>query len=91
MVNGNETIEVPEGTYKVTVANNGWGGTREITVNRDELLNGGFNYAEVEAEMKTLEEHISALEGHGKSKALGILRLIHKMLDDVNEVLGNPS
>jgi len=62
-----------------------------ISHNREGLLNGGFNYAEVEAEMKTLEEHISALEGHGKSKALGILRLIHKMLDDVNEVLGNPS
>ncbi|SDB29861.1 hypothetical protein SAMN02910298_01466 [Pseudobutyrivibrio sp. YE44] len=36
MVNGNETIEVPEGTYKVTVANNGWGGSQDITVNRDE-------------------------------------------------------
>ena len=36
MVNGNETIEVPEGTYKVTVANNGWGGSTDITVNRDE-------------------------------------------------------
>ena len=36
MVNGNETIEVPEGAYLVTVANNGWGGSREITVNRNE-------------------------------------------------------
>lgn len=36
VVNGNETIEVPEGTYQVTVANNGWGGTREVTVNRNE-------------------------------------------------------
>ncbi|CBK73478.1 hypothetical protein CIY_05540 [Butyrivibrio fibrisolvens 16/4] len=36
MVNGNETIEVPEGTYLLTVANNGWGGSQEITVHRDE-------------------------------------------------------
>ena len=38
MVNGNETIEVPEGTYLVTVANNGWGGSQEITVNRGENI-----------------------------------------------------
>ena len=38
MVNGNETIEVPEGKYLVTVANNGWGGSREVTVNRDENI-----------------------------------------------------
>ena len=36
MVNGNATIQVPEGTYMVTVANNGWGGTKEFTVNRGE-------------------------------------------------------
>lgn len=36
MVNGNESIEVPEGTYLLTVANNGWGGSQEITVHRDE-------------------------------------------------------
>ncbi len=36
IVNGNETIEVPEGTYLVTVANNGWGGSREVTVKRGE-------------------------------------------------------
>ena len=29
-------IEVPEGTYKVTVANNGWGGSDEYTVVRNE-------------------------------------------------------
>ncbi len=38
MVNGNETIEVPEGTYQVTVANNGWGGTTKVTVNRGENI-----------------------------------------------------
>ncbi len=30
-----EKIEVPEGSYKVTVANDGWGGTAEFTVERD--------------------------------------------------------
>jgi hypothetical protein len=36
MVNGDEIIEVPEGTYKITVANNGWGGSGEYTVVRNE-------------------------------------------------------
>lgn len=36
MVNGNMTIAVPEGTYMVTVANNGWGGSAEYTVKRNE-------------------------------------------------------
>ena len=36
MVYGDELIEVPEGTYKVTVANNGWGGSDEYTVVRNE-------------------------------------------------------
>ena len=36
MVYGDEIIEVPEGTYKVTVANNGWGGSEEFTVVRNE-------------------------------------------------------
>ena len=36
MVNGDQVIEVPEGTYQITVANNGWGGTAEYTVNRNE-------------------------------------------------------
>ncbi len=34
-VNGEETIEVPEGTYTVTVANNGWGGSEEFTIERN--------------------------------------------------------
>ena len=29
-------IEVPEGKYKLTVANNGWGGTKEIEIKRGE-------------------------------------------------------
>ena len=34
IVNGPEVIEVPEGTYKITVANNGWGGSQTFTVAR---------------------------------------------------------
>ena len=36
MLYGDCTIEVPEGTYDITVANNGWGGTGEYTVVRNE-------------------------------------------------------
>ena len=36
MVNGDEIIEVPEGTYNITVANNGWGGSGQYTVVRNE-------------------------------------------------------
>ena len=34
-VYSDELIEVPEGTYKVTVANNGWGGSGEYTIARN--------------------------------------------------------
>ena len=34
-VYGDELIEVPEGTYNITVANNGWGGTGEYSVARN--------------------------------------------------------
>lgn len=34
-VNKDELIEVPEGTYQVTVANNGWGGSGEYTIARN--------------------------------------------------------
>lgn len=30
----NMTMELPEGTYTLAVANNGWGGTQEITISR---------------------------------------------------------
>lgn len=62
-----------------------------ISHDRKELSDGGFNYAEVEKEIKTLEEYIGTMEDNGRSKALGLLHLIRKMLDDVNEVLKNPS
>lgn len=35
LIRGDETIEVPEGTYDITVANDGWGGTKTYTVVRD--------------------------------------------------------
>ena len=37
MLYGDTTIEVPEGTYTITVANDGWGGSGEYTVVRDEV------------------------------------------------------
>ena len=33
-ITGEMTIEVPEGTYTVAVANNGWGGSTEVTIAR---------------------------------------------------------
>ncbi|MCR5145012.1 MAG: PEGA domain-containing protein [Lachnospiraceae bacterium] len=36
-ITGDMSIEVPEGTYKVTVANNGYGGTAEYTVTRGQV------------------------------------------------------
>ncbi len=33
------TIEIPEGTYAVTVAKDGYGGTKEVTVGRGETVN----------------------------------------------------
>ena len=54
MVYGDEIIEVPEGTYKVTVANNGWGGSEEFTVVRNE----------------TTEINLDNLKGEGPSFCL---------------------
>jgi hypothetical protein len=54
MVYGDELLEVPEGTYKVTVANNGWGGSAEYTVNRNE----------------TTEINLEDLKGEGPSFSL---------------------
>ena len=42
------TIEVPEGTYAVTVANKGYGGTKEVTVARGETV--GVNLDELKGE-----------------------------------------
>ncbi len=54
MVHGDEKIEVPEGTYKITVANNGWGGSADYTVNRNE----------------TTEINLEDLKGEGPSYCL---------------------
>lgn len=35
-ITGEMTIELPEGTYTVAVANNGWGGSTEVTIDRGE-------------------------------------------------------
>lgn len=53
-VYGNEQIEVPEGTYKITVANNGWGGSGEYTVQRNQ----------------TTEINLEDLKGEGPSYCL---------------------
>ncbi len=53
-VYGDQTIEVPEGTYKVTVANNGWGGSDDYTVCRNE----------------TTEINLDELKGDGPSFGL---------------------
>lgn len=53
-VYGNEIIEVPEGTYKITVANDGWGGSGEYTVYRNE----------------TTEINLDELKGTGPSYSL---------------------
>ncbi len=37
MITGDITIEVPEGTYNVTVANDGYGGTTPVTITRNEI------------------------------------------------------
>lgn len=38
LINGDMTIEVPEGNYDVTVAANGYGGTTNVTVSRGETV-----------------------------------------------------
>ncbi len=54
MVKGDEIIEVPEGSYKITVANNGWGGSDEYTVTRN----------------ATTEVNLEDLKGEGPSYCL---------------------
>ena len=36
-------IQVPEGTYELRVANNGWGGSTEVTITRGETTNVGLD------------------------------------------------
>ena len=53
-VYGDEILEIPEGSYRVTVANNGWGGSAEYTVKRNE----------------TTEINLDDLKGEGPSFCL---------------------
>lgn len=43
MLHGNTTVEVPEGVYNLTVAKDGYGGTKEVTVNRNETVTVDLN------------------------------------------------
>ena len=54
MITSDMEMEVPEGTYTLTVANDGWGGSTQITIVRGE----------------TTEVDLDALKGEGKKKGL---------------------
>ena len=54
MITPNMVMEVPEGTYQLKVANDGWGGTTEIEIVRGE----------------TTEVDLETLKGEGKKKGL---------------------
>ncbi len=43
LITENMVFEVPEGTYDVTVANNGYGGTKSVTVERNQTLTLDLN------------------------------------------------
>ena len=43
LITENMVFEVPEGTYDVTVANNGYGGTKTVTVERNQTLTLDLN------------------------------------------------
>ena len=53
-ITGEMKLEVPEGTYTITVANKGYGGSKEITVERD----------------KTLVVNLDELKGEGPKKGI---------------------
>ena len=43
LITGDMLLEVPEGTYDVTVANKGYGGTKQVTVGRNETITLDLN------------------------------------------------
>lgn len=53
------SIEIPEGTYTLTVANDGWGSSREITISRGE----------------TTEIDLETMKGPGKKKGMISFRI----------------
>lgn len=54
MITDNMYIELPEGTYTLKVANDGWGGTQEIEILREEMT----------------EINLEELKGEGRKKGL---------------------
>lgn len=54
LITGDMEMELPEGTYTLKVANDGWGGTKEIEIVRDE----------------TTELDLDTMKGEGKKKGL---------------------
>lgn len=86
-----EKIEVPEGTYKVTVANDGWGGTAEFTVERDatttvdlETMKGqGPSYCQLTFEVTVPDTYVY-LDGKqvDTSKAVSVRYGSHKLVVD---------
>lgn len=59
----NMTMEVPEGTYILSVANNGWGGSTEITISRgetttvdlDSIKGSGPSYCKIQFKVSVAE------------------------------------
>ncbi len=79
MITPNMELEVPEGTYTLKVANDGWGGTTEI-----EIIRG-----------KTTRVDLETLKGEGKKKGMVSFEIDaedvkvyvdHKLIDHTNPV-----
>ncbi len=75
-ITGDMQIEVPEGTYSITVANNGYGGTGEYTVARGQVT----------------EVDLNALKGEGpkicRLKFESSVENVQVYLDDVQVAIG---
>lgn len=75
------TLKVPEGKYTLTVANNGWGGSKDVKIKRgkttrvdlDELKGSGPNYGKVRF---LIDEDDAVLMIDGEEKPVGeVLKL----------------
>jgi hypothetical protein len=75
-ITGDMQVEVPEGTYSITVANNGYGGTGEYTVARGQVT----------------EVDLNALKGEGpkicRLKFESSVENVQVYLDDVQVAIG---